>query len=51
VKVIFGILFFCLFAFGVYTFIRNPAWITDSEHIAAIGVGMGWGFFLRGFME
>ncbi len=45
-KVILWILFLCFFIFGVYSYVRNPAWITDPEHIAAFGLGMAWGLIL-----
>jgi len=50
VKFLLGVLFFCLSAYGIYTWIMNPAWIMNSDHIAAVGIGIGWGIFIRGIL-
>jgi hypothetical protein len=43
-------LFLSLCGYGVYTGLMNPAWITDPDHLAAVGIGIGWGIFLRGIL-
>jgi hypothetical protein len=50
VKVLLGILFLSLCGYGVYMGLMNPTWITDPDHLAAVGIGMGWGIFLRGIL-
>jgi hypothetical protein len=50
VKVLLGILFFCLCAYGVYTWIMNPALIMDPNYLGAVGIGIGWGIFIRGIL-
>jgi hypothetical protein len=49
-KALLGLLFLSLCGYGVYAGVMNPAWITDPGHLAALGVGIGWGIFIRGVL-
>jgi hypothetical protein len=47
-RVLLGALFLSLCGYGVYTGLMNPAWIMNGDHVAAVGIGIGWGIFIRG---
>jgi hypothetical protein len=49
-KALLGMLFLSLCGYGVYAGISNPGWIADPSHLATLGIGIGWGIFLRGVL-
>ncbi len=45
-RAIFILLFVSCAVVGILFLLKNPHWITDSEHISALGIGLVLGFAL-----